>query len=242
MSNIGTRTAQHGLTLIELLIALVLTLFLAGGAISMHLISRDAFLDAEQLSRIQKNVRFASDYVTRDIRTAGFRDEGSLRAGHEIQIRRQYLDIADTGDVLTIRYAGRGHCSEAFDEFRLVENQYSVNEAGELACRGRSVVASSPGDTLITEQDWGQTYGLARGLRGVTFEKICPGGGSTCPCNLVEHFDSSCIGVRIGMAFEGQRELADPATTATRTVELTVALRNVILDHFNANAAATEES
>lgn len=240
MNGMTFRTVQSGLTLIELLIALVLTLFLAGGAVTMHLVSRDAFLDAEQLSRIQENVRFASDYVTRDIRTAGFRDEGSLRAGHELQIRQQYLDIAETGGVLTIRYAGRGHCSEAFDEFRLVENQYAVNDAGELACRGRSVTASSPGDTLITAQDWGPTYGLARGLRGITFEKICPDGGSDCPCNLVDHFESSCIGVRVGMAFEGQRELSDPATTATRTVELTVALRNIILDHFNANAAAEE--
>lgn len=240
MSGSGIRPRQSGLTLIELLIALVLTLFLAGGAVTMHLVSRDAFLDAEQLSRIQENVRFASDYVTRDIRTAGFRDEGSLRAGHELQIRRQYLDISEPGDVLTIRYAGRGHCSEAFDEFRLVENQYTVNEAGELSCRGRSVTASSPGDTLITAQDWGPTFGLARGLRGITFEKICPDGGSDCPCNLVDHFDSSCIGVRIGMAFEGQRELSDPATSATRTIELTVALRNIILDHFNANAPAEE--
>lgn len=231
---------QRGYTLIELMIALVLTFVLIAGILLIHLSGRGAYIESEQLSRIQENVRFASDHMIRDIRNAGFRDEGSLRAGHELQIRTAYANIVD-GNTLTVRYAGRGHCTEAFDEFRLVENEYSMSNTGELRCRGRSVAASASGDTLVSGQAWGQSIGLVRGLTAIAFQNICPAGGSTCACNLVTAFDTSCIGVRVAMQFEGLPEIDDPGTFDDRTIELTAAFRNIILDRVNEHAFASED-
>lgn len=63
---------SQGLTLIELLIAMVLSLFLMGGVIAVLLDSKDHFFMAEETSYIQENARFAVDQIGYDIRMAGY--------------------------------------------------------------------------------------------------------------------------------------------------------------------------
>lgn len=229
---------QGGLTLIELMVAVLLGVILVGGVLLIHLSGRATFIDTERLSRIQENVRFASDYVIRDIRNAGFRDETFLRAGHEQQIRAAYATILNDGASIRVRYAGRGHCTQAFDEFRLVENEYSLDtQTGELTCRGRTVARDAEGDVLITDQTFSDPVGLVDGLTDLAFQFICPGGGTSCGCDLVSDLDNACTGVRVAMQFEGMRAMDSSADFEDRSVELTAAFRNVILDRVNAEVA-----
>ena len=232
---------QRGLTLIELMVAALLAIFLVGGILLLHLSGRSTFIDAEQLSRIQENVRFASDYMIRDIRNAGFRDEAVLKVGHELQIRRAYADIDDSDgdgfDELRIRYAGRGHCTEAFDEFRLVENEYSLNaNTGELTCRGRTVERDWGGEIQITAQTFSEPVGLVGGLTGIAFQLVCPDGGTACDCDIETDLENACIGVRVAMQFEGMRALDNSGNFDNRSIELAAAFRNVVLDRVNAHA------
>lgn len=228
---------QRGMTLVELMIAMLLTIFLLGSVLLIHISGRATFLDGEQMSRIQENVRFASDYLIRDIRNAGFRDEAVLRSGHEEQIKEAYATILDDGATLRIRYAGRGDCTESYDEFRLVENEYALDEdTGQLTCRGRTVPRDDPGDTQITDQDFSDPVGLVGGLTGMAFQFICPDGGTDCECDLVDDFENACIGVRVALQFQGLRELNNSGNFENRSVELTAAFRNIILDRMNAVA------
>jgi len=230
---------EAGFTLIELMIALVMTVLLIGGIMVVHLSGRATFIDATQMSRIQENVRFASDYMIRDIRNAGFRDETFLRTGHELQIRQNYADVLNGGSTLRIRYAGRGHCTEAFDEFRLVENEYGFDaQTGTLTCRGRTVPRDDPGEVLVTDQVFSDPVALFGGLSGIAFQKICPDGTATCDCDLVDNFDNACIGVRVGLQFQGMRELDGTGEFEDRSIELSAAFRNIVLDRMNAYAAA----
>jgi type IV pilus assembly protein PilW len=61
----------QGLTLVELLVALALGLFLMGGVISIFVSNQDNFRANEGLSKIQENARFAFEQLSRDIREAG---------------------------------------------------------------------------------------------------------------------------------------------------------------------------
>lgn len=239
-SSARNKHAQSGLTLVELLVALVMSLFLVGGILAMHLSGRSTFLNTAQLSRIQENVRFASDYMIRDVRNAGFRDETSLRIGHELQIRQQYAEVPDDGSTLSVRYAGRGHCAEAFDEFRLVENQYSMDAAGNLVCEGRSVAQSDPGDELISDAAFSDPVILVGGLTGISFQKICPDGTTTCDCDLETNFDNACIGVRVAMQYEGMQSQDGSGSFDDRSIELTAAFRNIVLDRMNEYVFAEE--
>jgi len=241
MMNTQALNRQSGVTLVELMVALVMTLFLMGGILVMYTSGRASFLDNSQVSRIQENVRFATDYMIRDIRTAGFHDETTLKVGHEEQIRSAFATIvAVDGEpsILRVRYAGRGHCSETFDLFRLVENEYSVDDEGNLVCRGRSLLESEDGDTPIDNDDlWSDPVELVGGVSDISFEMVCPDGTSACACDMstAATFANACIGVRINMVFEGLLDYASEAASPydKRTIQLNAAFRNVILAQKN---------
>lgn len=63
---------QHGLTLVEILVALVISAFLMAGVIQLFLGSKQTFRSHDALSRIQENGRFALEAMSRDIRAAGY--------------------------------------------------------------------------------------------------------------------------------------------------------------------------
>ncbi|QPK64184.1 PilW family protein [Methylomonas sp. LL1] len=62
---------NSGFSLVELMIALLLGLFLIGGVISVFLSNRVAYRQNENLARIQENARYAFEVMGRDIREAG---------------------------------------------------------------------------------------------------------------------------------------------------------------------------
>ncbi|MCQ8105218.1 PilW family protein [Methylomonas sp. SURF-2] len=63
---------QQGMTLIELLIAMLLGAFLLGGVIQIFVNTKQTYRMQESLSRLQENGRFAMEFLTYDIRMAGF--------------------------------------------------------------------------------------------------------------------------------------------------------------------------
>ncbi len=71
MKNYPIKRKQNGLTLIEILVAMVIGLFLLAGVMQIFLGSQRSYRLQENLSRMQENGRFAMDFITRDIRMAG---------------------------------------------------------------------------------------------------------------------------------------------------------------------------
>ncbi len=64
--------AIRGLTLVEIMVALVLSLLLSAGAIQIYISNKISYQTADALSRIQENGRFAIEFLTKEIRMAGF--------------------------------------------------------------------------------------------------------------------------------------------------------------------------
>ena len=65
------RRRVAGLSLIELMIALLIGTILVLGLVQVFAASRTAYQTSEGLSRVQENARFAVDFLQRDIRMAG---------------------------------------------------------------------------------------------------------------------------------------------------------------------------
>lgn len=63
---------QAGLSLVELMIAMVIGLILMTGVLQIFLGSKHVYTTQDALSRIQENGRLAVDFVSRDIRMAGY--------------------------------------------------------------------------------------------------------------------------------------------------------------------------
>ncbi len=62
---------QNGISLIEIMLALLIGLFLLGGLIQMFISSKQTYKVQDAMSRVQENGRFAMDFLIRDIRGAG---------------------------------------------------------------------------------------------------------------------------------------------------------------------------
>ena len=213
----------RGFTLVELMIAMLLGIFLIGAVILTYLASRSAAADAEQLSRMQENVRFATEYIVRDLRNAGYADEMGSLLYDRAYVRGEFATIGANNETLAVRYLGRGHCTDVFEDIRVVENEYSVNN-GQLLCVGRYV---DPVDgTFLSE---GGATVLLTGVVGVEFNSICPATSPNCTCAVDEDdsVEESCIGMRVRLDLQGLR-----AGTAfdVRSVEFRAAFRNVILE------------
>ena len=82
---------QSGLSLIEIMIALLIGLFLLAGLFQIFLSSKQSYRLAEGQSRIQENARFALELLSHDIRLAGYLGCSSVAATNPVVIANDPL-------------------------------------------------------------------------------------------------------------------------------------------------------
>lgn len=63
---------QHGISLVEVLVALVISLFLLAGIIQVYVGNKSSYTFSNSISRIQENGRYALETMAQDLRMAGF--------------------------------------------------------------------------------------------------------------------------------------------------------------------------
>ena len=72
--------AERGMTIVELMIAMVIGLIVLGAVSSVFISTRQTFRTTDSLSRIQESARFALEMMARDIRMAGYIGCGNLNS------------------------------------------------------------------------------------------------------------------------------------------------------------------
>ena len=125
MRHACTGCSQKGLTLIELMIAMLLGVFLIGGILQIFISTKQSYRMQENLSRLQENGRFAMDFIARDMRMTGY--WGCLNpsapdvdvAGADNNAAGTVDSIDDGTDTITLRGAftqiPAGNCGTAVD-------------------------------------------------------------------------------------------------------------------------------
>jgi type IV pilus assembly protein PilW len=63
---------NKGISLVEIMIALVLGLMVSAGVMQVYLSNKQSYRLAQEQSRLQENARFALEFLTNDIRMAGY--------------------------------------------------------------------------------------------------------------------------------------------------------------------------
>lgn len=71
---VRSRTGQSGLTLVELMVALVIGLVVAAAAVAALLVARNGFTTVDSTAQLRENARFTSDLIQRLAVQAGFED------------------------------------------------------------------------------------------------------------------------------------------------------------------------
>ena len=64
---------QRGLSLVELMVALTIGIFISAGMVGLFVNSKQSYRLNENMSRLQENARFAVSFIARDIRMADYR-------------------------------------------------------------------------------------------------------------------------------------------------------------------------
>jgi type IV pilus assembly protein PilW len=75
---------QKGLSLVELMIAITLGLILISGVVKVFLSSKATYSTQQALSRVQETGRLAMEFISRDVRMAGYNGCGSRTAGMSV--------------------------------------------------------------------------------------------------------------------------------------------------------------
>ena len=70
--NIAGKKLQKGMSLLELLIALMLSIFVITALVALFVNSKGSYRLNENLARLQENGRFASSFLMRDLRLADY--------------------------------------------------------------------------------------------------------------------------------------------------------------------------
>ena len=66
------KNKQNGFSIVELMVALLLGLFLVSGVTGMYISSKQTYRMTDNLSRLQESMRFSLEFMSQDIRMAGY--------------------------------------------------------------------------------------------------------------------------------------------------------------------------
>ncbi|MCF6353495.1 MAG: PilW family protein [Candidatus Polarisedimenticolaceae bacterium] len=106
MSSLHTR--ERGLTLVELMVAMILSLLLMAGASSMFLGSKKTFKVQEESARIQENIRYIVSRMVKDISPAGFYGCAPSAQNGASQIKSTVRKDEDAGGLYNFSHAVTG--------------------------------------------------------------------------------------------------------------------------------------
>lgn len=146
MNNVFINNRQRGFTLVEILVALAIGALLTVGFVQIFSGSKKTYLVQDNLSRLQENGRFAMDFLSQDIRMAGFRDNATPA--------NPFPDVAisgfegsdnpesNVGDAIEIRYEADRNCVGNDPDTvadGIARNIFFIKD-GELKCKGNGQV------------------------------------------------------------------------------------------------------
>jgi len=128
---------QAGLSLVEIMVALVISLFLMGGVVSVYSGNKSTYQFADASARVQENGRFALEMLTRDIRLAGF--YGCVDVVSNPDLVQNHLDPDSD------KYNDKRHDYINLEPLELTDND-GLNGSDSLLLRG-----SQTGSGTLTE-------------------------------------------------------------------------------------------
>lgn len=199
---------ESGLSLVELMIALVLGTLISGAAIQMLITNKTTMTSQQGGNEVEENGRYALDVIMKDIRKAGMRPvTGSALVATPVTVSN---GSTDTGDSITVTYVADSSDTNVTPADcngvtltgtnPTVTNRYYVSN-GQLMCLGNgSVTPAVVVDGVDVFQILYGIDGTADGKPVVTQWKSAPAASETI------------LAVRIGMMVHSDVTYPNPPT------------------------------
>lgn len=197
MTRLTTRK-QSGLSLVELMIAITLSLLLMAGVMQMFITSKQTYNTNNALARVQESGRFAIDFLTYDIRNAGYKGEctgapnillNETNAAYSTDLFDLTAAIkgwnnpasgtpswvsspaSSGGDVIIIKHAANASGSTASGNTPLNANTINLNGSSSIK-QGAIIIASDPlGCDIFQNRSNDNANNITRGATGTPGNK-----------------------------------------------------------------------
>lgn len=155
MKHITLPKLQSGISIVEIMIAMLIGVFLTGGLIQMFITSKNTNKLQDAVSRVQENGRFAMEFITQDVRQADYFMECSTANKDANAIMGTDNDTTDPAlidgtDTITLRQT-IGSC----DQRQLIATTYSIRAGanGQPALYRTTQTTPTGGATTTTTQE-----------------------------------------------------------------------------------------
>lgn len=138
---------QRGFTLVEVMVAITLSLILMVGVGQIYLSSKESFRIQNELAQIQENQRIAVQFLQHDIRQAGYVPFGAVFIPNPISVTD---GGANNSDSITISYTADKDCLGQDAPDHIAVNTYSILN-GRLMCQGNGGGLNNAGSQPIAD-------------------------------------------------------------------------------------------
>src|SRR3990167_3581632 len=108
------RSRQRGFSLVELLVAFVISMLLLTGVIQVFFASKQTYASNEASSRLQENGRFALEFIAQSARHAGYVEPANTTAGKPAPVAIPGATTCNTPQVCSTDGAGNASDSIGF--------------------------------------------------------------------------------------------------------------------------------
>ncbi len=161
------RNKQQGLSLVELMIAITIGLVLMTGVVQMFLSSKTVFTTQQGLSRLQETGRLAVEFMSRDLRQAGF--VGCIYP--------TAWNIESTLDV--------GHTFSPGFDFSQAMNVYKVADVPAVIQPSLAPAPSADTPVLVVYAASGNSANVSTtNSADAVFVEVTSGAGTACPSGI----------------------------------------------------------
>lgn len=144
-----TMNKQSGFSIIELMVAMVISVFMIGVAMTYFISSAQSYKTQIADGRIQENVRFALEILTNNLRMAGFCDDSSPIVCDGYGLTRIYTQNNCSATVAT--GAGVSACSL---DINATTDRIAIDLASTTAAAVCSGAVAIPADTRVFATFW----------------------------------------------------------------------------------------
>ena len=208
---------EKGFTLVELLVAMAVTVIVAATAISSYMSQQETQLSQKQIVEMQQNIRAALYVMTMELRMAGYNPYDKYDAG-----------IVNAGDGVPVADGGTGPLTFTFvadDDGEDNDNDGTVDEEGELKTISFELYdAYSDGDNDIGRAvGSGAPQAIAENIQTLDFTYLDGDGNPTADTSEIK-------AVQIDITAHVDTDSVDyTLNNATRSLSTIVQCRNMNL-------------
>lgn len=156
---VSTRS-QSGVGLVELMVALLLSVIIGGAVVQVFISQRESFRTQDDLARLQENARFAFEQISKDLRHVGFwgcsrrapiTNETGVAALDDIADKA----VGESGGALQIKFLNPDVVATDVSEFDALADTRMVSD-----CAKATVFSSDDLPTGYGTDGW-QAFGLS---------------------------------------------------------------------------------